>query len=89
MPEVGKRMMVFFGNGFVFAGDVVKQIGPFSFRMDNAVMICRTGGVPWDRLADGKDRAKGIYRHWGTTNVGPDFGPCRVWVGNLPEQTGE
>lgn len=85
MPEVGKRQLIVLPHGWVFAGDVAEQTGPYQFRVENAVNICRTGGVPWDQLADGTgDRSRGTYRAWGEITVGPQFVVSRTWVGDLP-----
>jgi len=85
MPVVGMRMLILTGVGFAWVADVAEQTGPFSFRLENARMLCRTGGVPWDRLADGHDREKATYRQWGEVHVGPQFNASRIWVGELPE----
>lgn len=84
MPIVGKRMLIFCGLSFAFVGDVAEQTGPFSFRVDNASMLCRTGGVPWDELADGKRRDEATFRKHGTIHVGPQFSFSREWAGELP-----
>ena len=84
MPVVGRRMLMFVGVGFAWVGDVVEQLGPFHFRIENCYMLCRTGGVPWDELADGKQRDEATYRHWGEVYLGPQWNGCREWVGELP-----
>ena len=84
MPIVGKRMMIFCGLAFTFVGDVVEQTGPFSFRIDDASMIVRTGGTPWDELASGKGRDSASFREYGTIHVGPQFSFSCEWAGDLP-----
>ena len=84
MPEVGKRMIIVTGFGWVWCGDVVEQITPFCYRIANAVNICRTGGTPWPELADGKGRDGATFQPWGDVNLGPSFVACREWVGDLP-----
>jgi hypothetical protein len=76
--------MIMLPHGWVIAATVLEQTGPFQFRCD-AVVICRTGGVPWDELADGKRREAATYRKWGVVNLGPQFVMSRPWVGELPE----
>ena len=84
MPIVGKRMLVFCGLSFAFVGDVTSQLGPYQFELSNTSMLCRTGGVPWDDLANGKGRDKAAFRYQGTISVGPFFSWARDWVGELP-----
>lgn len=84
MPIVGQRMLIFCGLSFAFVGDVAEQIGPYQYRLDNASMLCRTGGVPWDELADGKKRSQATFRYQGTISVGPFFSWAREWKGGLP-----
>ena len=86
MPIVGHRMLIFCGLSFAFVGDVKEQTGPYTFVLENASMICRTGGVSWDTLADGKEvvRHKATFRYQGTISVGPFFSWSRDWVGELP-----
>ena len=84
MPTVGRNELIVAGYGWVLCGYVAEQTGPFSFRLENASVICRTGGVPWDELADGGRREEATFRKWGETTVGPSFGPCREWKGELP-----
>ena len=84
MPIVGQRMLIFCGLSFAFVGDVSKQLGPYQFELANASMLCRTGGVAWDVLADGKERSKATFRYQGTISVGPFFSWARAWAGKLP-----
>jgi len=84
MPVVGKRMLIFCGLSFAFCGDVAEQTGPFTFRLDNASMVVRTGGTPWDDLARGKGREAATFRKYGTIHVGPQFSFSCEWVGDLP-----
>ena len=84
MPIVGKRMLIFCGLSFAFVGDVAEQTGPFSFRIDNASMVVRTGGTPWDELASGKGRDAATFRKYGTISVGPQFSFSCEWAGDLP-----
>lgn len=86
MPEAdGGNWMMVLPHGWVICGKVARQTGPYSFAVTGAVVICRTGGVPWDELADGKRRESATYRKWGDVNVGPQFVMSRRWVGELPE----
>lgn len=84
MPIVGKRMLIFCGLSFAFVGDVVEQTGPYSFSLKNASMLCRTGGVPWDDLAEGQRRTEATFRFQGAISVGPFFSWAREWAGELP-----
>ena len=84
MPEVGKNQLIVLAHGWVICGFVEEQPGPFQFRVTNAVVICRTGGVPWDELADGKRRGEATYRKWGSVLIGPQFVLSREWKGELP-----
>jgi hypothetical protein len=72
-------------HGWVICGFVAEQTGPYQFRVENARVVCRTGGVPWDELADGKRRDAATYRAWGTVTLGPQFVMSREWKGKLPE----
>lgn len=84
MPVVGKRMLIFCGLSFCFVGDVVEQTGPYSFRLKDASMLCRTGAGSWDELADGKKRDGATFRYQGEIHVGPFFSWAREWAGELP-----
>jgi len=85
MPEVGGNWLIVLPHGWVICGFVEEQTGPFQFRVREAVVICRTGGVPWDELADGKRRESATYRKWGDVRLGPQFVMSRPWVGDLPK----
>lgn len=85
MPVVGRNMLIFCGFGFAFAAYVAEQTGPFSFRLENATMVCRTGGTPWDELAEGKGRDGATFRYHGEIFVGPNFSFSRDWKGDLPK----
>jgi uncharacterized protein (TIGR02996 family) len=85
VPEVEKNQLIVLPHGWVICGYVAAQTGPYSFRVQNAVVICRTGGVPWDELADGKRRDSATYRKWGDITIGPQFVMSREWKGKLPE----
>jgi uncharacterized protein (TIGR02996 family) len=84
MPEVGKNQLIVLPHGWVICGFVEEQTGPFSFRVRDAHVICLTNGVPWDALADGRERDAPSYRRWGTVTIGPQFVMSREWVGELP-----
>lgn len=85
MPEVGKNQLIVLPHGWVICGWVAEQTGPYQFRVENAVVVCRTGGVPWDQLASGKgDRKAATYRRWGTVSIGPQFVMSVEWKGDLP-----
>lgn len=87
MPEVGKRQLIVTGPwNMVFVGDVVAQTGPFSFRLANASMIRNSGGgvEAWPALCEDKGRSRMETVKWGEITVGPEFGPCKEWVGELP-----
>jgi uncharacterized protein (TIGR02996 family) len=83
MCEVGKRQIIVLPHAWVICGDVVQQTGPFSFAVENASVICRTGGTPWDKLADGEGRAMATFRTWGRVTISNPF-LCREWKGELP-----
>ena len=86
MPEAdGQNWLIVLPHGWVICGRVVKQIGPYSFAVEGAIVICRTGGVPWDELADGRRREAATYRVWGDVNIGPQFVLSRPWKGELPK----
>lgn len=84
MPIVGKDMLIVLPYGWVICGHVAERIGEFQFRIEQCSVIVRTGGTPWDELADGKGRKDATFRHWGEVWVGPNFGPSREWRGELP-----
>jgi len=84
MPVVGKNQLIVLPHGWVICGFVAEQIGPFQFRVENASVICRTGGTPWDCLAEGEGRAGATLRPWGTVTIGPNFVLSREWKGKLP-----
>ena len=85
MPEVGSNQLIVLPHGWVICGYVAEQTGPYTFRVRDAVVICRTGGVPWDELADGGRRDAATYRKWGDVTIGPQFVLSRPWVGDLPQ----
>ncbi len=87
MPEVGANQLIVLPHGWVICGHVAEQIGPYLFRVERTSVICRTGGVPWDELADGKQRDSATYRTWGTVTIGPQFVMSRSWAGELPTAT--
>jgi uncharacterized protein (TIGR02996 family) len=89
MPEVGKNQLIVLPHGWVICGYVAEQTGPYSFRVERAHVVCRTGGTPWDELAGGKGRAGATFRPWGTVTCGPQFVLSREWKGNLPGGTKE
>jgi len=84
MPVTGKNQLIVLPYGWVICGFVAEQIGLFQFRVENASVICRTGGTPWDELADGKGREQAVFRKWGTVTIGPNFALSRDWLGELP-----
>ena len=86
MPEIGKNQLIILPHGWVICGFVAEQTGPYQFRVENATVICRTGGVPWDELADGKRRDSATYRKWGEVKIGPQFVMSRDWKGKLPSE---
>ena len=87
MPEVGKNQLIVLAHGWVICGFVEEQLGPFQFKVTNSSVICRTGGVPWDELADGKRRDSATYRSWCTVTIGPQFVLSREWKGKLPSES--
>ena len=84
MPEVGSNQLIVLPHGWGIVGFVAAQTGPWSFRVESASVICRTGNVPWDELADGKRRSSATFRKWGNVNIGPQFVMSREWKGKLP-----
>lgn len=86
MPEVEEKQLIVLPHGWVICGFVAAQTGPYQFRVERASVICRTGGVPWDDLADGKGRDKATYRTWGTVTIGPQFVMSKAWKGKLPSE---
>ena len=87
MPIVGKRQLVVTGPfNMVYVGDVVKQLAAHYFELENASMIKESGGgvEAWPRLCEGVGREAAEFVYWGTISVGPEFGPCKDWVGELP-----
>ncbi len=87
MPEVGGNWLVVLPHGWVICGRVEAQTGPYTFRLADASVVCRTGGTPWDRLADGEGRAGATFRPWGVVNIGPQYVLSRPWAGDLPGGT--
>lgn len=92
MPVVGKRMLIFIPYGWYgwrFVADVAEQTGPYSFRLENAFYIWNPGpggGRSWQDLAAGRGRDQAEFVHYGEVYVGPDFGPCLEWKGELPSE---
>ena len=86
VPEVGSNQLIVLPHGWVICGFVAEQTGPYQFRVERASVVCRTGGVPWDDLADGKRRDAATYRTWGTVAIGPQFVLSRPWKGKLPAE---
>ena len=84
MPTVGLTQMIVLPHGWVICGKVTKQTAPFCFTVEDASVICRTNGTPWDQLADGKGREEATFRKWGTVQIGPSFVMSREWKGELP-----
>lgn len=84
MLEIGKPFLILCGRAFAFVGVPVEQTGPYTWRLREASMLCRTGGVPWDELADGKRRELATFRFHGEVTVGPFFSFTRPWHGPLP-----
>ena len=84
MPVVGKNQLIVCGYGWVMCGYVAEQTGPFSFRVEKASNIVRTNGTAWPDLAEGQGRDDADYKWWGECTVGPTYGPCREWKGELP-----
>lgn len=73
-------------NPAVFAGRVVRPIGPEGAELVDAVMVKRCPGGKWGKLAEGDKecRREAIYEYGGTVK----FASCayfRQWAGNLPE----
>jgi hypothetical protein len=85
MPEVGLNQLIVLPHAWVICGFVEEQTGPYSFRVVRASVICRTGGTPWDKLADGDGRGGATFRPWGTVTIGPQFVMAREWKGELPQ----
>jgi hypothetical protein len=85
MPEVGLNQLIVLPHAWVICGFVEEQTGPYSFRVVRASVICRTGGTPWDKLADGDGRGGATFRPWGTVTIGPQFVMAREWKGELPK----
>lgn len=88
MPVVGETMLIVLPFGWVVCAKVEKRIGKPSdrhFLLTGTNVICRTGGVPWDELADKPEsRSAAVFRNWGDVWVGPEFVMSRRWVGDLP-----
>lgn len=86
MPEVGRNQLIVLPHGWVVCGFVAEQTGPYQFRVERASVVVRTGGTPWDELADGKGRESATFRGWGEVQIGPQFVLSREWKGELPEK---
>jgi hypothetical protein len=86
VPRVGLKQLIVLPYGWVICGFVKEQIGLFQFLVEDASVICRTGGTPWDALADGEGREGATFRYWGTVTIGPNFALSREWKGELPKR---
>ena len=84
MPVVGMDMLIVLPFGFVICGHVEERLEGNQFRIVDTSLICRTGGTPWDLLADGEGRDKATFRPWGDVWVGPEFVLSREWKRGLP-----
>jgi hypothetical protein len=85
MPHIGFNQLIVLSDGWVICGFVLKAGDmPFQFIVENASIICNTGGTPWDELADGKGREGAAFRKWGTVTIGPNPVMSREWKGELP-----
>jgi hypothetical protein len=86
MPDAdGRNWLLVLPHGWVICGRVAEQTGPYQFRVEDAAVICRTGGTPWDARADGAGRDGATYRAWGEVRIGPQFVMSRPWKGELPK----
>ena len=89
MPDVGSNVLVLIGAGFAFCGRAKERIGGYTMVFENASMICRTGGTPWDELAKGKGREQATFRPWhntgdGTLRITSNLWVSIAWEGGLP-----
>ena len=84
MPEIGFNQIIFLPYGFVFCGYVAQEVSPYVFELQNAHMICNTGGTAWDDLARGEGRDEATFRNHDTIRIGPQFIFSRRWEGDLP-----
>lgn len=84
MPKIGLNQLIVLPHGWVICGFVARQITMFVCEVENASVICNTGGVSWDALADGQGRENARFRKWGTVTVGPNYCLSREWKGELP-----
>ncbi len=83
---IGENMLVFCGVGFAFVGRVKELNALGGVNLEDASMICRTGGVPWAHLAKGEKRPKMILtKVEGEVVTGP-VSQCWEWAGDLPTE---
>lgn len=82
--EEKQNVMIIAGHGWAVCGRVARITSPFQFTLENCSVICRTGGTPWDALADGEGRDGATFRKWGTVTLATGFVLSREWKGELP-----
>jgi hypothetical protein len=88
MPEVGKNQLLVLGHGWVVVGYVAEQLGPFHYRLQNAVnLVRRDQDSTWGEVAaNKKGRNESVFHKLGDTiTVGPLFVMSIPWVGDIPE----
>lgn len=88
MPEIGLNQMIILGNGWVVVGYVAEQLGPFHYRVTNAVnLVTRSSNSTWGEIAAGtKGRDNSTFRRLGDSiTVGPLFVMSVPWVGDIPK----
>lgn len=86
MPVIGKRMMIWCGEGFAWIGHVDEMYATGCYKLSNAGMLCRTGSDSWMAIASGLARDNYAYRHApdGIVYTGPELHGAIEWQGELP-----
>tara|TARA_Y100000034_G_C6538041_1_gene232020 strand:- start:93 stop:332 length:240 start_codon:yes stop_codon:yes gene_type:complete len=78
------NQLIVLSDGWVICGYVAKELRDYHYLVENASVICRTGGTPWDDLCRGKGRDGATFRKWDAVTIGPMFVLSREWEGSLP-----
>lgn len=84
---IGRQMLIWAGLSFAWVG-LVEEVTAEGYRLSNAGMLCRTGGISWMHLAAGEGRTGMTFRQskapGGELFVGDFVSGAVEWLGDLP-----